>query len=292
IKRLTEAYRKIRNTVRYFLANTSDFDATKDTVSYAQLTDIDKWALHKLQELIIDVTKAYDSYQFHQVYSKVYNFCVVAMSSFYLDVLKDRLYTFKSDGLSRRSAQTVLHEILGTLARLLAPVLSFTAEEIWRYIPGQNKEESILLAAFPLAKKEYLNNDLVAEWDKVLLLRGEISKALEIARRDKVINSSLEAKVHIYLPANHELAGVLKKFDHSWPAIMIVSQAELPLAPLAGEKVFTSPEMTGLQVLVTKAEGTKCARCWNYSKAVGQDQEHPEICERCLPVVTGQEPSA
>ncbi|MDD5131333.1 MAG: isoleucine--tRNA ligase [bacterium] len=292
IKRLTEAYRKIRNTVRYFLANTYDFDAAKDSVPYARMTDIDKWALHKLQELVAEVTSAYDSYQFHQVYSKTYNFCVVAMSSFYLDVLKDRLYTFKSDGLARRSAQTVLYEILGTLARLLAPIMSFTAEEIWRYIPGKNKQKSVFLASFPIVKKEYLNNDLIAEWDRVLLLRGEVSKALEIARRDKIINSSLEAKVLVYLPVNHELTGVLRKFDHSWPSILIVSQAELPAEPLTGDKVFSSPEITGLQIMVTKAEGTKCSRCWNYSKAVGQDKDHPEICERCLPVVMGKDQRA
>ncbi len=285
IKRLTEAYRKIRNTIRYLLGNTYDFEAVKDAVPYAQLQDIDKWALHKLQELVTEVTRSYEAYQFHQVYYKIYNFCVVAMSSFYLDVLKDRLYTFKHDGLSRRSAQTVLYEILSTLARLVAPILSFTAEEIWRYIPGKNKEKSVFLAKFPAVKKEFLNITLVTEWDKVLLLRGEISKALEIARRDKIINSSLAAKVQIFLPANHELAGILKSFAQSWSSILIVSQTALPVDPLTGDKLFASTEIAGLQVIVTKAEGVKCTRCWNYSKAVGQNKEHPEICDRCLSVV-------
>ncbi|MBI5555183.1 MAG: isoleucine--tRNA ligase [Elusimicrobia bacterium] len=285
IKRLTEAYRKIRNTVRYLLGNTYDFDAAKDTVPYAPMHDLDKWALHKLQELVTEVTRSYEAYQFHQVYYKIYNFCVVAMSSFYLDVLKDRLYTFKNGGLARRSAQTVLYEILSTLARLVAPILSFTAEEIWRYIPGENKEKSVFLAKFPAVKKEYLNKALVAEWDKVLLLRAEISKALEIARRDKIITSSLAAKVQIFLPTNHELAAALNGFAQSWPSILIVSQVELLAAPLAGDKLFASAEIAGLQVMVTKAEGAKCVRCWNYSKAVGQNKEHPEICDRCLPVV-------
>ena len=286
IKHLVEAYRKIRNTARYLLANTADFDPVKDRVDYTDMPEIDRWALHELQELVREVTNAYDNYQFHQVYSKIYNFCIVEMSSFYLDVLKDRLYTFQAAGQERRSAQTVLNEILETLAALLAPVLSFTAEEIWQFLPDKNKAQSVLLAAFPKVKDQYRNGELAENWKVVLELRGEISKALEIARRDKIISSSLEAAVEMFVKADRQVyASILKEYTEQWPSILIVSQVKISAGDLGDN--FYAPEdpKFGLQVKVTKAAGRKCVRCWNYSPQVGQDGEHPELCERCLPVV-------
>lgn len=287
LKRLEEAYRKIRNTMRFLLANVHDFDVKRDAVSYQEMPDVDKWALHCLQKLISEVSDSYEQFQFHQVFAKVYNFCVVTLSSLYLDILKDRLYTFAKDSRERRSAQTVLYEMVEVLSRVIAPVLSFTAEEIWRYIPSGQKEESVFLAPWPKVQRQFVNDALADLWKKILLVRSEVTRALEIARRTKIINSSLEAKVELCIKAGAEYEKILKGNASLWPAALIVSQVEINISDFkSNEETYVSAEITGLKIRVQHAEGKKCVRCWNYHVSVGNDVAHPEICARCLSVIT------
>ncbi|MDA8169795.1 MAG: isoleucine--tRNA ligase [Nitrospiraceae bacterium] len=278
IDRLTEAYRKIRNTARYLLGNISDFDGGDYS---GRMLELDRWALSRLQGLIKTVDAAYENFEFHDVYHRLYNFCVVDMSSFYLDILKDRLYTFGKNSPERRAAQWVLNEILHSMTKLMAPVLSFTAEEIWGYIRGQ-KEESVFLSAFPSAREEFVDLPLEEKWKSIIAVRNEVNKALEIKRQqERLIGNSLEAKVTVYAPEKE--FSLLRDYVDFMPALFIVSQAELRKSGEAPEGIFfASPEIEGLKVDVTKASGEKCQRCWNWSTTVGTIKEAPEICGRCF----------
>jgi len=280
LKRLVEAYRRIRNTSRYILGNLYDFDCTKDTLPYEEMEEIDQWALHRLQEIIGRVRKAYEDYQFHMVYYTLYNFCTVDLSSLYLDVLKDRLYTSKAASRKRRSAQTAMHALLDAMVRLLAPVLTFTAEEIWENLPlFDGKEESVHMAQFPEINSRYLRNDLGERWRTILNVRGEISKAIEAARRDKVIGHSLDCRIDIAAPDT--LSAFLADRISDMATLCIVSSAHI--APAEGlSNPYESTEIEGLKIGVSKAAGEKCERCWHYSESVGSHAEHPRICNRCL----------
>jgi isoleucyl-tRNA synthetase len=202
------------------------------------------------------------------------------MSSFYLDILKDRMYTSKADSLSRRSAQTVLHEILDTLLRLLAPVLSFTAEEAWQHMPAR-KEQSVHLAAFPLLHPEWKDDSLVGRWDRIMKVRGDVSKALELARTAKTIGHSLDAGVTMSAPA--ELLGFLREYEHELQSIFIVSKVTLADS-LTGE-FWESENIEGLKLQVEAAPGTKCERCWCYSEELGSHAGHASICPKCTAAV-------
>lgn len=272
VARLTEAYRKIRNTAKYLLGNLSDFDGGDHRGS---LLEIDRWAMSRLQGLIEKVTDAYERFSFHEVYHRLYNFCVLDMSAFYLDILKDRLYTFRADSPERRAAQWVLHEVLLAMTRLMAPVLSFTAEEIWQHMK-ERPAESVFLSGFPEARKEFLDPALEEKWDRLIAIRDEVNKALELKRREKFIGNSLEARVTLH-PDEKDLA-LLKDYEGFLPALFIVSQAELASS---GRGDYVSGEVKGLSVAVSKAEGAKCARCWNFSPSVGAAADAPELCERC-----------
>lgn len=283
-KQMSEAYRKIRNTARYLLGNLYDFDPAKDSVAYDDLLELDKWALLKLHKLIRRVLDAYRNYEFHVVYHAVHNFCAVDMSAFYLDVVKDRLYTSLPESGERRAAQTVMYEMVKSLVKILTPVLAFTSEEIWKYIPKQaNDPASVQLSDMPVVKNEYLDDELEAKWDRILKIRDEISRALEIARKDKVIGHSLDAYVRIY--AGQELAQFLTPMGGELATILIVSAAEVVSDSQAPAGIFTSTEVPGLQVEISQAKGDKCERCWTYSEEVGRDGEHPTVCGRCLEVV-------
>jgi isoleucyl-tRNA synthetase len=282
LKQLSEVYRKIRNTSRFMLGNLYDFDPSKDGVLYDDLPDLDKWALLKGQRLLEKVVKAYRDYEFHILFYAIHHFCVVDMSNFYLDVIKDRLYTYRADSKERRAAQTVMHELLSILVRLIAPVLSFTAEEIWQYMPGDksDREISVQLEEFPKVKQEIKNDELEAKFQKILDVRYEVSRALERARADKVIGHSLDAKVDLY--ADKELHDFLKSLEQELPFLFIVSQVEIcPPGSTASQDAVEGEELKNLKVAVAQAEGQKCARCWNYSTTVGRVEEHPGICERC-----------
>src|SRR5208283_2245511 len=275
VNRLTEAYRKIRNTGRFLLGNLNDFDQGDYR---SDLLEIDRWAMSRLQGLIRRVTAAYERFDFHEVFHAVYGFCVVDMSSFYLDILKDRLYTYRAVSRERRAAQWVLRQVLIDMTRLLAPVLSFTAEEIWGYV--QNKtEESIFLAGFPNVKDEFIDEALETRWSKLITIRDEANKALEIKRKDKFIGNALEAKL-VFYAADAEFA-LLENYKGFLPALFIVSVAETRLFTGPIPDAYESTEIKHFYIKVERASGNKCERCWNWSELVGSFEDHPEVCERC-----------
>lgn len=284
LKQITEAYRKIRNTCRFLLGNLYDFEPAKDAVSHGQLPEIDRWALLKLQKLVRRVLAGYQDYEFHVVHHAIHGFCTVDMSALYLDMIKDRLYTAPAASKERRAAQTVLYETLDILVRLLVPVLAFTSEEIWRYLPGdKGAAVSVQLAEMPEVKEEYLDDELEQKWESLLTVRGEVTKALEIARRNKVIGNSLEAAVSLY--ADDELFSLLEPELSELPIIFIVSGVSLGHMRSAPAEAQSSEALPELAISIQKAAGQKCERCWMYQEGVGTDIEHPTICPRCAEAV-------
>ncbi len=276
IDRLTEAYRKIRNTGRFLLGTLHDFDEKNYS---GNLLEIDRWALSRLQGLIKKVTSAYDAFDFHEAFRSLYQFCIVDMSSFYLDILKDRLYTFRADSPGRRAAQWVLHRILLDMTRLMAPVLSFTAEELWSYIPGR-ATESVFLSGFPVPDESFADEALEKRWDILIAVRNETNKALEIKRKDKFIGNALEAKLVLYPP--EDVYQLLQDYKDSLPSLFIVSDVELLRPELRTPDTHESTEINGLFIKVERAAGRKCARCWNWRLTVGNFEGHPLICEQCF----------
>jgi isoleucyl-tRNA synthetase len=273
IARLTEAYRKIRNTAKYLLGSLDGFDGG----DYRDhLMEIDRWALSRLQGLVEKVTAAYEGYHFHEVYHRLYHFCVVDMSSFYLDILKDRLYTFGTHAPQRRAAQWALREILLAMTRLMAPILSFTAEEVWSFLEDR-EEESVFLADFPRVREEFRDTALEAKWERLIAIRDEVNKALEMKRREKFIGTSLEAQVTLHAP--EDAAALLTEYADFLPYLFIVSQAHVTTGG-AGE--FAAEDVPGLSITVQHAEGEKCERCWNRSPSVGRNAGDPGLCARCL----------
>ncbi len=281
LKQLSEVYRKIRNTFRYLLGSLNDFDPLADKVADDALLEIDRWALLRLERVRERVTKAYEEYEFHVIYHTIHNFCTVDLSSIYLDVLKDRIYTAKPDSRERRAAQTAMHEILKSLVVMLAPVLSFTADEVWRFMPQEaGLEESVQLAAWPEAKPQRIDAALEAKWEKLLEVRGEITKVLEGARRDKTIGHSLDAAVSIW--ADAETLGFLRTFgEKELAALLIVSKVALHEGLGKADALACKAETLEIAVAVAAAEGEKCERCWLYVDSVGADADHPTLCSRC-----------
>jgi len=279
LKQLSEGYRKIRNTLRYLLGNLYDFDPQKDCVAYQDLLEIDRFTLHQLQRLIQRIRRAYESYEFHILFHGLHNFCIHDLSAFYLDVLKDRIYIAKADSPLRRAAQTTLYEVLVTLTKLIAPVLSFTAEEVWQQIPkGPQDPESVHLCVFPESQEGYLDEELAERCKRLLTVRDEVLAALEGARKEKLIGNSLEAEVKIR--ANHLLYDLLSRHEGELAALFIVSRVGLiPAGP--GE----TEEGRELEVRVNRVQGERCERCWNYSEALGRDPSHPTLCPRCTAVM-------
>ncbi|HEB12760.1 MAG TPA: isoleucine--tRNA ligase, partial [Actinobacteria bacterium] len=285
LARISEAYRRIRNTIRFMLGSLSDFDPIDDKVEYDDMEPIDKWALMKLHELIKKVGGAYDNYRLHLVFHSIYNFCAVDLSSFYLDVLKDTLYTFASDSKERRSAQTAIYEITASLIKIISPVLVFTAEEAWAYLPRRGESvSSVHLESMPEANDSYVNFETKDDWEKILLIRSEVSKATEEARAAKIIGSSLEARIGLFV--TEELVNLVEAFKEMLPALFIVSQVEIFSNGVSAEGAWESQTMPGLSIEVTRARGKKCARCWNFRLDVGADEEHTQICGRCLEVIS------
>jgi isoleucyl-tRNA synthetase len=280
LERLVEAYRRIRNTGRYILGNLYDFDLNKDRVPYAEMEEMDRWALHRLQEVIQRVRKAYDNYQFHMVYYTIYNFCTVDLSALYLDVSKDRLYTSQAKSKARKSAQNAMFIILDSLVRLLAPILTFTAEEIWAGMPRYEwKAGSVHLTRFPEVNAEYLSEGLRENWKTLISLRSEISRAIENARKNKIVGHSLDARIELYAP--DKLGRFLAERREDLKTLNIVSQVTI-LEKDSLKEAYESSEFEGLKIGVSKAEGAKCNRCWIYSETVGSDAGHPTICNRCI----------
>ncbi len=274
LKQLSEAYRKIRNTARYILGNISDFNPNTDKVSENELLPIDKWALSKLDELNVRVRDGYDKFDFHQVYQAIYGFCVVDMSNFYFDVLKDRLYTEKKDGTLRRAAQTTIYTILDAMTRMVAPILAYTSDEIWQYMPHEDSVngENVLFNDMPALTGITLDDSFKAMWDKIHETRDVVKKAIEVEIKNKSIRQSIEAKVTL------KASG--KEFD-------FLKEAEKELANafiVSGVAVRDEPTEE-LSVEVAHADGEKCERCWIYSDTVGQNPLHPTLCARCAKVL-------
>jgi len=265
IKNIVNGYRVIRNTIRFLLGNLYDFSPEME-VKYEDLFEVDKWAIEKLKELKRKVTQYYENYAFNKVYEEVYNFCNIILSSFYLDYLKDRLYTYGKKSLERVSAQTVLNKILLNLLILIAPILSFTAEEAYQLIPYK-KKESIFLENWPELKNEDI--DLLNRWGKFFEIRKIVLKKLEEKREEKIIGSSLEAKVII--KCDKETSEFLKSF-YKLHTLFIVSEVEI----INGEN---------LNVEVEKTKNKKCERCWVYFPDVGEDKEFPDMCKKCINVL-------
>lgn len=284
LKQMSEVYRKIRNTFRYILGNLADFNPETDRVSYDRLLEIDRWALLRLEQVREKVTQAYDAYEFHTLYHTVHNFCAIDLSSIYLDILKDRVYTAKPDSVERRAAQTAMYEILDTLVRLVSPVLTFSAEEVWQHMPKvAGMPESIQLADWPAARSEYLEKQLEDKWNKLLTVRSELTKALEQARRTKVIGHSLDAAIAIY--ASDDVYEQLNALGEELATLLIVSKANVKQGvQQAPDNAYRSAELP-LAVVVTPAQGEKCERCWIYSDTIGEDAEHGTLCERCAGVL-------
>ncbi len=277
LKQLSEGYRKIRNTARYILSNINDFDPNKDMVAYRDMQEIDKWALLKLNEVVKKTISSYESYEFHTLYSAILNFCIVDLSSFYLDVLKSRLYTEKTDSPLRRSSQSAMFIILDSLVKLLAPVLAYTSEEIWKFMPHCDGDDkvSVMLNGMPKAEPLYDNAELAEKWDKIIAVRDDVNKALEPARNEKIIGKSLDAEVVVY--AKGDMYEFLKSLEGELAEIFITSKAavsdEEPENAFAGELVSVSVE-------ASKHE--KCGRCWIHSETVGTIEGFDGICADCV----------
>ncbi len=269
LKQTSESYRKIRNTARYILGNLSDFNPDTDMVSLDEITAIDKWALLKLNSLIDKVKDAYDKYEFHIVYHSIHNFCVVDMSNFYLDVLKDRLYTEKADSKLRRAAQTSIYLILNAMTRMLTPILAYTSDEIWKYMPHRESDvkSHVIYNDMPEKVDIAYDEEFMNFWDEIHNLRDDVKKSIEPLVKEKTIKGSLESKVT--LSAGNAKLDFLKKAESELKDAFIVS--ELEVKDNGGE----------LEISVEKAEGEKCERCWAISKTVGQNSEHPTLCSRC-----------
>jgi isoleucyl-tRNA synthetase len=269
LKRLAEAYFRIRNTARFLLGNLADFDPAAHAGAVTAASEIDRWALARLAQLERRVLEAYRDCQFHVVYHALLNFCSVDLSAFYLDVLKDRLYVLAPDDPARRASQAVLHRVLESLTLLMAPVLSFTAEEIWQALPaGEGKAESVFLATFRPTAAPAGAEELLARWERLLEVRRLVTKALEGAKGE--IGKSLEAAVEIR--ADAATAGFLASFGEALlKEVFIVSGVEVREDAAAAQPV----------VCARRADGRKCSRCWCWSTGVGAAAAHPEVCPRC-----------
>jgi isoleucyl-tRNA synthetase len=285
LKRTADAYRRIRNTARFLLANLAGFDPDENLVAPADMIELDRWAVDRAYRLQREIVAAYRDYQFHLIYQKIHNFCVVDMGGFYLDVIKDRQYTTQADGLARRSCQTAMYHIVEAMSRWLAPILSFTADEVWQHIPG-DRPQSVFLATwyeglFPLDADDAFDAGF---WDTVLAVRVNVAKQLEVARKEGAIGSSLDAELDLY--CDQDLADTLSQLGDELRFALITSYARVhPLEDRPSDAEDT--ELTGLAGRVSRSAHPKCARCWHHREDVGSDPDHPELCGRCVENVVG-----
>ncbi|WP_455935115.1 isoleucine--tRNA ligase [Haemophilus sp.] len=288
LKRAADSYRRIRNTARFLLANLNGFDPQRDAVKPEDMISLDRWAVACALDAQKEIKDAYDNYQFHTVVQRLMRFCSVEMGSFYLDIIKDRQYTTKADSLARRSCQTALWHIAEALVRWMAPILSFTADEIWGYLPQTATPraefvftEEFYEGLFGLGENEKLDD---AYWQQLIKVRSEVNRVLEIARNDKVIGGGLEAEVTVY--ANDEYRALLEQLGNELRFVLITSKAEVkPLADKPAD--VAAGELEGIAVSIARSNGEKCPRCWHYSDKIGVNPEHPTLCPRCVENVAG-----
>ncbi|MBU7583960.1 MAG: isoleucine--tRNA ligase [Nostoc sp. TH1S01] len=294
IKQLNDVRGKIRNTARFLLGSLHDFDPEKDAVPFEDLPQLDKYMLHRIREVFQEVTEAFESFQFFRFFQTVQNFCVVDLSNFYLDIAKDRLYISAPNAFRRRSCQTVIHIALENLARAIAPVLCHTAEDIWQYLPYKTPYKSVFEAGWVKLEDKWHNPELAESWQQLRQLRTDVNKVLEQARIEKMIGSSLEAKALIYVKDEKSRTTIATLNPVSGNGIdelrylFLTSQVELLDSPEKLQDVKYNLQSDSWGIGVVNADGEKCDRCWNYSTHVGESQEHPLLCERCIPALAGE----
>lgn len=286
LKRSADAYRRIRNTARFLLANLTGFNPETDQVAPEEMVVADRWAVGRALAAQQDIIASYEKYDFHEVVQRLMHFCSVEMGSFYLDIIKDRQYTAKADGLARRSCQTALWHIVEALVRWMAPILSFTADEIWGHLAGQ-REKYVFTGEwyqglFGLANDEPMNDDY---WDQLLKVRSEVNKVIEQARADKKIGGALEASITLYAEA--ELAKRLQALGNELRFVLLTSEAQVVDISAAPNEAVQSEHLKGLSILLGKAQGEKCPRCWHFSNDIGANPEQAQICGRCYSNVAG-----
>jgi isoleucyl-tRNA synthetase len=296
IGQLADARNKIRNTARFLLGNLHDFNPQTDAVAYEDLPELDRYMLHRITEVFTEVTEAYESFQFFKFFQTVQNFCVVDLSNFYLDIAKDRLYISDANAPRRRSCQTILQIALENLAKAIAPVLPHLAEDIWQFLPYEKPCKSVFQAGWLKAHQEWLKPELAQNWEQLRGLRNEVNKVMETARTGKVIGSSLEAKVLLYV-ANSELKTLLLNYNSTellsgqgvdqLRYLLLASQVELVDLAAIQATDFNS-KTDNLAIAIVKADGHKCDRCWNYSDTVGTLKDDPTICDRCDAALKGE----
>ncbi len=285
LKRTADAYRRIRNTARFMLANMDGFDPSENRVAVASMLPLDRWILVKAEYLQQEIIAAYEQYEFHLVYQKVHNFCAMDLGAFYLDVIKDRQYTTQEDSIARRSAQTSLHHIIEAMTRWIAPILSFTAEELWDFIPGEHTESVFFETwyAFPGEVQDEMDDTF---WQQILKVRVACSKEMEKLRSDKTIGSSLDAEVDLYCDAPNK--ALLAKLENELRFVLITSEVRLHDFADKPEEAVELEELPGVALSVKASEQTKCVRCWHHREDVGRNSEHPELCGRCVENVSGE----
>lgn len=293
LQRTSEAYRRIRNTARYFLANLHDFVPSQHVVPADKLLSLDRWAIERAKQLQTELQTAYDEFQFHLIYQKLHNFCVVDMGSFYLDIIKDRQYTMPKNSLARRSAQTAMYHILSAMVRWLAPILSFTAEEIWQTMP-EKTQESVFLTTWYDQLTVVDKNDPLTEfsrqafWDALMQVRTHVNKEIERCRNAGMLGSSLEAKLVLYCQPHTDLARQLAALGDELRFVFITSGAQiLPYSDLPSHAVQVKIDSENLGIVVIASDDPKCVRCWHRRPDVGHHLEHPELCGRCVTNIEG-----
>jgi isoleucyl-tRNA synthetase len=283
LQRLSEAYRRIRNTSRYLLGNLDGFDPATDAVPLEEMEELDRWALLRLSQVSQRILDAYERYQYHTVFHTLHNFCVVDLSNFYLDILKDRMYASGRKSALRRSAQTVFLQLVEGIVKLMAPVLSFTSEEVWELLPGQ-RPQSVFLSRFPEPDEAVLDSDLDQRYRELIRIREVVTKALEEKRQDKVIGNSLEADIRIVC-TDDKTAKFLHSFGSALADLFIVSDVSVQVVDSISGDTVQEEKVPGLGVEVTRTGGTKCERCWKFTMDVGSFEDHPAICGRCHAVL-------
>ncbi|NUF49440.1 isoleucine--tRNA ligase [Gilliamella sp. ESL0250] len=284
IKRAADSYRRIRNTARFLLANLNGFDPVKDMVKPEDMVVLDRWAVSMAKEAQEQIIQAYENYDFHKVVQRIMQFCSIEMGSFYLDIIKDRQYTAKSDSIARHSCQTALYHIAQAMVRWIAPILSFTADEIWQYLPMTNKQEFVFedewySSLFTLSDNEALNSEY---WAQILAIRSEVNKVLEQGRNDKVIGGALEAAVTLY--ADEDIVATLAKLENELRFVLLTSQASVKPLQAAPANAVQS-DIQGLKIELAKAQGDKCPRCWHYTV---DNEPTTHLCKRCAENIHGQ----
>ena len=289
LKQMGEAYRRIRNTFKFLLGNLHDFAGERDALPYAQLLPVDQWMLHRLEDVLADATAAYEAFEFYRVFHAVHTFCSVDLSALYCDILKDRLYVSKADGRDRRSAQTVLRRIAVVLAKLLAPIIPFTMDEVWEYLRATSasaaegtSEDTVHLSAWPAPAPTFRNAALAADFERLTAVRNEVLRELEKLRQQGVIGASLEARVQLYAE-DAELRALLARHAAHLAEWLIVSHVEL--AEANPRDAQPAQDVSGLWLVVCPAADAKCARCWNHAPSVGAQASHPDLCRRCVEAI-------